>query len=171
MPPEELAVLLSTQDSILSKLQSKTVDSIVAWFKSWKRYRALADEFLPQHESGMAINLIWAILQQHISPEEFDELVKGRGPETQIEQRIWIHGQTSAEKSASWRKGAEKSWGVVYSDREIVRIGDLRRDKKTWDEIAQILNEEIHSREPVRTSASLRKYFSRVKMRVGEIVN
>jgi hypothetical protein len=187
MPPEELAVILSTQDFILSELEPKIVDSIVAWFRNWKRYRELADEFLWQHQWGMAINLIWALLQKNIPPQEFDKLVQGRGPETQIEQWIWIHGQTRKEKQEAWKAGAGASGGIPYEEWELLRLQELMADQeyRSWsrfnaEKIAAVLNWEFHKKAleawvVIRTSENVRQKISRLKAktkkRVGELLS
>jgi len=166
---DRLPMILSVQDEILDSIESDQASAIEEAFRRGASIRELAEQFLSNHEIGVAWNAIRRLLIHRIPDQEYTALITWKGPKTQITEWIWIHGQSPDEKRHAGKAGALKSWANIYTDAESERLQMLVGDSDyrlgtriNASKIAEVLNREFHGNNGVRTSENVRQQVSRI---------
>jgi hypothetical protein len=121
----------------------------------------------------VATNAIRNVLMETIPESEYRGLTYWKGAKKQIQIGLWIHGQTTEQKSISGLLWALASGGMPYEEGELKRLKELTEDAqyKRWtrinaQKIAEILNQEFHNEKPLRTSENVRQQISRLKKKI-----
>lgn len=177
MIPDELPTILGLQGKISHDLDSKVIDEVVRAFRWGESLTDIATEFLGEHQIGVATNALRNVLMERIPPEEYEKLTRWKGAKKQIQREIGIHGQTVEQKSASGVLWVLASGGTPYEQEEEKRLIELTKNPEyqrgtriNAEKIAEILNSEFHNEELLRTSQNVRQKISRLKKKIGGIL-